>query len=69
MDDDERECRHIDCLPHNLLQAVEYLEQDEVLRAALGEHVFRKFIKAKTIEYHDYSRCVHNWETEQYFSL
>lgn len=32
-------------LPGNLIQAVEKFEQSEVLRRALGDHIFKNFIR------------------------
>nr|WP_110888569.1 type I glutamate--ammonia ligase [Deinococcus yavapaiensis]PYE49885.1 L-glutamine synthetase [Deinococcus yavapaiensis KR-236] len=62
----ERRAHRIRNLPANLGEAVEELEKDEVLRAALGEHVVDHFIAAKRAEWNAYSAEVHPWEVERY---
>lgn len=58
----------IDSLPENMKAAVYELEKDEVLRDALGDHVFERFIAAKKIEWGRYRIQVHPWEIVEYLS-
>ncbi|MDD2554040.1 MAG: type I glutamate--ammonia ligase [Desulfotomaculaceae bacterium] len=64
----EREQFGIDSLPQSLKDAVGELERDEVLKDALGNHVFERFIAAKNIEWDRYRVQVHPWEIVEYLS-
>lgn len=55
-----------DVLPTSLNQALKALEEDEVVRNALGAHTHEVFINAKRLEYDDYRLEVTNWELENY---
>ncbi|MBV9173184.1 MAG: glutamine synthetase, partial [Chloroflexi bacterium] len=58
--------RGVRTLPVNLGQALEELERDEVVRAALGEHVLAHFQEAKVQEWNEYRRHVSSWELDRY---
>jgi glutamine synthetase len=62
----EREEYGIDTLPANLGEAVEALEEDELVQEALGPHVAEKFVEAKRAEYDEYRADVSEWEIERY---
>jgi glutamine synthetase len=62
----ERRRLRIDDLPHDLNEALDELEKDQVIIAALGEHVTRHFIEAKRQEWRDYITQVTDWELENY---
>jgi len=66
-----RERRHfrIDDLPRDLHEALEYLEKDEVIRAALGEHIYERFTEAKQREWQEYIGRVSEWELQRYLGL
>lgn len=66
MDEIERERAGITDLPDTLLAAVRELAADDVVRAAIGEHIADKFIEAKKIEYTSYRQYVSQWETDSY---
>ncbi|HET7678313.1 MAG TPA: type I glutamate--ammonia ligase [Candidatus Limnocylindrales bacterium] len=53
-------------LPGTLGEAVDELERDEVISAALGEHVLARFIEAKRKEWDEYRTQVTPWELERY---
>ncbi len=59
----------IDSLPGSLIEALAYLEQDEVIKAALGEHIYSNFKEAKEIEYDMFRTAVHPWERDQYIKM
>lgn len=59
----------IESLPGSLLEALTELEKDEVVKAALGEHIYSNFIEAKEIEYDMFRTAVHPWEREQYIRM
>ncbi len=62
----ERLDRGIDSLPANIIEAVNYLKEDSILRETLGEHIFSHFVEAKEIEWSVYRKQVHQWELDQY---
>ncbi|EFW93902.1 glutamine synthetase, type I [Haladaptatus paucihalophilus DX253] len=64
--DEKREEYGITTLPGSLDEAVDALEEDDVIREGLGEHVVEKFIEAKRADYADYRVFVSNWEKEKY---
>jgi glutamine synthetase len=66
-----RERRHfrIDDLPRDLHEALEYLEKDDVIRAALGEHIYERFVEAKQREWREYIGRVSEWELKRYLGL
>ncbi|RJX20659.1 MAG: type I glutamate--ammonia ligase [Desulforudis sp.] len=68
MTDAERAKNEIVRLPESLKQALDELEENAVLRAALGEHVFHRYIEAKRIEWARYRMQVHAWELEEYLT-
>ncbi len=47
MTQEELDAHNITALPGSLLEALELLEQDEVVKEALGTHIFNKFVEAK----------------------
>ncbi|PNW62028.1 UNVERIFIED_CONTAM: glutamine synthetase, partial [Euhalothece sp. KZN 001] len=65
-DEDTREAYGIDTLPGNLGEAVAALQADPVIGDALGEHVYEKFIQAKTAEYDAFRVDVSQWELDRY---
>jgi glutamine synthetase len=56
----------IDSLPANLEDAITELENDDVIRAALGEHISEAYITEKRAEWDDYRSAVHGWEIDRY---
>lgn len=62
----EKRRLRIDDLPHDLNEACDELEKDEVILAALGEHVSRHFLSAKRAEWREYITQVTQWEMENY---
>ena len=65
-DEQKREEHGIETLPTNLGEAVDALEEDEVVLDALGEHVGEKFVEAKRAEFKEYLVEVSDWELEKY---
>jgi glutamine synthetase len=56
----------ISSLPHDLPGALNALEQDAVMRQALGEHIFSEYLALKRAEWASYNEQVHRWEIDQY---
>jgi glutamine synthetase len=65
----EREKRGIETLPGNLHDAVCLVENSDLMRKALGDHVFKAFIENKKIEWNNYSMFVSDWELGKYLSI
>ena len=64
----ERRRLRIDDLPHDLNEALDELEKDDVIKVALGEHVTRHFVEAKRQEWRDYITQVSAWELDSYLA-
>jgi glutamine synthetase len=62
---DRRKYR-IDELPRDLHEALEYFEKDDVIKAALGEHLTERFLEAKRDEVLQYNLQVSRWEIDNY---
>ncbi|HEY0776596.1 MAG TPA: glutamine synthetase family protein [Gemmatirosa sp.] len=64
----ERRRLRIDDLPHDLGEACDELERDDVVRAALGPHVTQHYLAAKRAEWREYSTQVTEWELRRYLA-
>ena len=64
----ERRRLRIDDLPQDLDEACDALEKDDVVQAALGDHVTEHYLAAKRQEWRDYVTQVSSWELEQYLA-
>jgi glutamine synthetase len=60
------ESRKIRQLPGTLREALDELSRDDVIRDALGEHIFERFVEAKTEEWDEYRMQVSAWEVDRY---
>jgi glutamine synthetase len=69
MSADDRERRGIGTLPGSLIEAIQLTEGSEVVRKALGDHVFDAFIKNKTIEWDQYRAHVTDFELTRYLPI
>ncbi len=69
MTEDERKAAGIKDLPSTLHNAVKALQEDEVVKSALGEHIFTNFVEAKKIEWSSYAAFVSQWEIDNYLNL
>lgn len=63
---EEREKHGILNLPKSLIEAIEEMEKNGLVKDVLGKHIFDKFIEAKKIEWNQYKMQVHKWEVEKY---
>jgi glutamine synthetase len=66
---EERARRGIDTLPSSLYDAVQLTAKSDVVRKALGEHVFNAFIQNKMIEWDDYRTQVTEYELKRYLPV
>ncbi|HKQ19762.1 MAG TPA: type I glutamate--ammonia ligase [Candidatus Eisenbacteria bacterium] len=62
----ERRKYRIDELPRDLHEALNELEKDDVIRAALGAHIYERFVEAKREEWQEYIGQVSEWELNRY---
>ncbi len=62
----ERRRYRIDELPRDLHEALDCLEKNQVIRDALGEHIYERFVEAKRQEWLEYSAMVSQWEIDRY---
>ncbi|WP_407887695.1 type I glutamate--ammonia ligase [Levilactobacillus sp. N40-8-2] len=69
MDAEERQENHITNLPDTLHNALKDLAADDVMRNAMGHHLFQSFMEAKNLEYNSYRTQVSQWERDQYLEL
>jgi glutamine synthetase len=59
----------IKLLPQALNEAIDALEEDKVVRGALGEELAGEFIKLKRMEWVEYCRHVSEWESKRYLEF
>jgi len=64
-----RQRRGIGTLPASLWEAIQLTEKSEVVRKALGDHVFHAFIKNKKIEWEQYRTQVTDYELKRYLPI
>jgi len=64
----EKRRLRIDELPPDLNEAVRAMKKDEIVREALGEHIFQHFLEAKLAAWEDYIAAVHPWELDRYLA-
>ncbi|MBN2282804.1 MAG: glutamine synthetase [Deltaproteobacteria bacterium] len=69
MGPETREKRGIASLPGSLGQAIHYTERSEVVREALGDHIYTKFIANKKLEWDQYRMQVSNYELKKYLPI
>ncbi len=65
----KREEKGIDTLPGDLGEAIEATEKSALVKEALGDHVFEKFIANKKIEWEAYRTHVSEFEIAKYLSV
>lgn len=59
----------LDTLPGDLGEAIDELRNDEVVQAALGQHVYERYVEAKLQEWNEYRIYVSKWELDRYLSM
>ena len=63
---EERHAQGIHSLPKTLGDALHEFKHDDFMLECMGEHVFKKYIEAKTEEWNEYCTRVSQWEIEKY---
>jgi len=69
MSPEERQKRGINTLPGSLAEAVQLAEGSNLVREALGEHVFNSFIENKKKEWDMYRTQVSEYELKRYLPI
>ena len=69
MSEEERRAAGIESLPENLHEAISVAERSEVVREALGDHVFEYLVRNKRQEWDAYKSYVTPYELERYLPL
>jgi len=67
--DEERREAGIEMLPTSLGEAVAIAETSKLVRNALGEHIFPRFIELKKKEWEDYRIQVTQYELDKYLPI
>ncbi len=62
----EKEASGIASLPATLEEAIEAFKESPISRAALGEHIFNKYVEGKEKEWDSYRTAVTDWEVKTY---
>jgi glutamine synthetase len=65
----ERERKGIKTLPGSLVEAIKLAENSELVKKALGDHVFHHFIQNKKAEWEKYRCTVTSYELNEYLPL
>jgi len=66
MTEQERQESGIGTLPRSLFEAIKFTESSELMKRALGQHLFNTFIENKKIEWERYCNQVTDYEIKQY---
>ncbi|HIP34771.1 MAG TPA: type I glutamate--ammonia ligase [Methanothermococcus okinawensis] len=69
MSDKEKKELGIESVPSNLKEALEELENDPVLKKALGDHIYEQFMEIKTAEWDSFRTSVTDWEINTYLRI
>ena len=64
--EEERLAEGISVLPGSLAEALDEMEQSELVAEALGEHVFEWFVRNKRAEWQEYKTQVSQFELDRY---
>ncbi len=66
---EELEARGIQKLPATLGEAIEEMAGSELVREAIGDHIFDRYIELKRAEWNEYRVQVSRWELERYLPV
>lgn len=66
---EERKSRNLHALPVSLFEAIVETEKSKLVREALGEHIFSRFIVNKTMEWEEYRTQISSYEIKKYLPL
>lgn len=58
----------IELLPSNLEEAIIEFEKDDIIKEAIGNHISKKMVEAKMLEWDSYKKCITKWEIDKYIN-
>ncbi|HUZ02267.1 MAG TPA: glutamine synthetase family protein [Thermomicrobiaceae bacterium] len=67
--DEDLRRRNVGTLPATLGEAIAELQDDDVVRDALGDHVFERLTEAQQQDWDSFRRHVTKWEVDRYLEL
>lgn len=62
----ERKAEDVEDLPTTLYTALKAMREDDIVKGALGEHIYEHFVENKMIEWKQYSAQITSWELDEY---
>ena len=65
----ERKRAKIDSLPASLEEAMELLDKNDIIKDALGEHIYNEFVSTKEKECDTFRTYVTPLEVEMYLNM
>ncbi|PID45314.1 MAG: type I glutamate--ammonia ligase [Proteobacteria bacterium] len=69
MDDKQMAAEGVTVLPGSLKEAIDVFKKSPLAKETLGEHIFRKYVKAKEAEWNSYRCAVTEWELDNYLAI
>ncbi|UCD14193.1 MAG: type I glutamate--ammonia ligase [Thermoplasmatales archaeon] len=69
LSDQELEKYGIDHLPESLGHALSFMNESELLKETLGEHIFNNFLHVKRQEWEEYRTRITKWEIDKYLPV
>ena len=69
VDDAGRKELGVDTLPENLGEAIRHAEGSELLKKALGDHIYERLLENKKKEWDEYRVQLTQWEMDRYLSI
>ena len=52
--------------PRDMKEALEIFKQSTYMKELLGDHIFNKYVEAKSAEWESYQKFVSQWEVDRY---
>jgi len=69
LSEQEREKHGIEHLPESLGHALSFMNESELLKETLGEHIFYNFLHVKHQEWEEYRTRITKWEIDKYLPV
>ena len=66
MAEGEKQEAGINTLPRDMKEALEIFKQSTYMKELLGDHIFNKYVEAKSAEWESYQQFVSQWEVDHY---
>jgi glutamine synthetase len=67
--DEDAKTKGVGNMPENLRYAIKALQEDEVVKSALGPHIYEQYLAAKKAEWDSYKIFVSKWEHDRYLEI